>query len=312
MLKRLHLTIGLVAAIAAAPAVAEERLVFVTGSPGGSWFPTGGAIKAAVEELFDDVSVQVRPGGGLANIQAVSEGLAQLGMSNSISAVDASLGREPFAEPIDDICNVAYLYPQVIQAAVVNPEITSFEDFAGKRLAVTPRGNTAEQLARLTLSTVGLSYDDLDQVNFASMSDQVNMMKDGQVDGFFQATGVPAGVIMDVGASRDLKLLPITDEMFAQMKEVNAGFSQITIPGDAYADMEGPVQSVSFGTHVIAGCDVDEETVYKVTKAIHERLSDLGVAVAALRSTTPDMLSQDVGIRQHPGSARFFEEVSSN
>ena len=312
MLKRFHLTIGLVAAIAAAPAVAEERLVFVTGSPGGSWFPTGGAIKAAVEELFDDVSVQVRPGGGLANIQAVSEGLAQLGMSNSISAVDASLGREPFAEPVDDICNVAYLYPQVIQAAVVNPEITSFEDFAGKRLAVTPRGNTAEQLARLTLSTVGLSYDDLDQVNFASMSDQVNMMKDGQVDGFFQATGVPAGVIMDVGASRDLKLLPITDEMFAQMKEVNAGFSQITIPGDAYADMEGPVQSVSFGTHVIAGCDVDEDTVYKVTKAIHERLSDLGIAVAALRSTTPDMLSQDVGIPQHPGSARFFEEVSTN
>ena len=312
MLKRFHLTIGLVAAIAAAPAVAEERLVFVTGSPGGSWFPTGGAIKAAVEELFDDVSVQVRPGGGLANIQAVSEGLAQLGMSNSISAVDATLGREPFAEPIDEICNVAYLYPQVIQAAVVNPEITSFEDFAGKRLAVTPRGNTAEQLARLTLSTVGLSYDDLDQVNFASMSDQVNMMKDGQVDGFFQATGVPAGVIMDVGASRDLKLLPITDEMFAQMKEVNAGFSQITIPGDAYADMEGPVQSVSFGTHVIAGCDVDEDTVYKVTKAIHERLSDLGIAVAALRSTTPDMLSQDVGIPQHPGSARFFEEVSTN
>ena len=312
MLKRLHLTIGLVAAIAAAPAAAKERLVFVTGSPGGSWFPTGGAIKAAVEELFDDVSVQVRPGGGLANIEAVSKGLAQLGMSNSISAVDATLGREPFAEPVDDICNVAYLYPQVIQAAVVNPDITSFEDFAGRRLAVTPRGNTAEQLARLTLSTVGLSYDDLDQVNFASMSDQVNMMKDGQVDGFFQATGIPAGVIMDVGASRDLTLLPITDEMFAKMKEANAGFSQITIPADAYADMEGPVQSVSFGTHVIAGCDVDEETIYKVTKAIHERLSDLGLAVAALRSTTPDLLSQDVGIPQHPGSARFFEEVSTN
>ncbi|MCG8592942.1 MAG: hypothetical protein MI785_01020 [Kiloniellales bacterium] len=85
MLKRRHLAIGLIAAIAAAPAAAEEKLVFVTGSPGGSWFPTGGAIKAAVEELFDGISVQVRPGGGLANIKAVSKGLAQLGMSNSIS-----------------------------------------------------------------------------------------------------------------------------------------------------------------------------------------------------------------------------------
>ncbi|MGP1254803.1 MAG: TAXI family TRAP transporter solute-binding subunit [Kiloniellales bacterium] len=312
MLKRLKLTVSLVAVLAAGPAIADENLVFVTGSPGGSWYPTGGAIKAAVEDIFDDISIQVRPGGGLANLQAVSQGIAQLGMSNNISAVDAMQGREPFTEPMNGICNVAYLYPQVIQAAVVNPEITSFEELAGRRLAVTPRGNTAEQLARLTLSTVGLDYDDLDQVNFASMSDQVNMMKDGQVDGFFQATGIPAGVIMDVGASRDLKLLPITDAMFEQMLEVNAGFSQITIPADAYANMDGPVQSVSFGTHVVAGCDVDEETIYSVTRAIHERLDDLGIAVAALRTTTPDMLSQDVGIPQHPGSARFFEEVAAN
>ena len=37
----------------------------------------------------------------------------------------------------------------------------SLDDFAGGRLAVTPRGNTAEQVARLALSTVGLTYDDL-------------------------------------------------------------------------------------------------------------------------------------------------------
>lgn len=285
-------------------------VVFVTGSPGGSWYPTGGAIKAAVEDIFDDVSVQVRPGGGLANIQAIGQGLAQFGMSNTISAVDATLGKEPFEQPITNICNVAYLYPQVIQAAVTDMDINTFEEFAQKKLAVTPRGNTAEQLARLTLSTVGLSYDDLDQVNFASMSDQVNMMKDGQVDGFFQATGIPAGVIMDVGASRDLRLLPISDKMFAQMKEVNAGFSQIEIPAGAYPFMDAPVQSVSFGTHVIADCGLDEDTVYKVTKSIHDRLDDLGIAVAALKNTTEDMLGQDVGIPQHPGSAKFFAEVN--
>lgn len=290
------------------PAAAQTDLIFVTGSPGGSWYPTGGAVKAAVEDIFDDVSIQVRPGGGLANIQAIDEGLAQLGMSNTISAVDAVAGREPFDAPIENICNVAYLYPQVIQAAVTDMEIDSFEELAGGRLAVTPRGNTAEQVARLTLETVGLTYDDLGQVNFASMSDQVNMMKDGQVDGFFQATGIPAGVIMDVGASRDLKLLPITDEMFRQMKEVNAGFSQIEIPADAYPFMDGPVQSAGFGTHIIADCGVDEDVIYKVTQAIYEDLPDLGVAVAALKDTTPDQLGQDVGIPQHPGAARFYAE----
>lgn len=296
------------ALLVAAPALAESNLVFVTGSPGGSWFPTGGAIKAAVEELNDDISIQVRPGGGLANIEAIGRGLAQIGMSNTISAVDALRGREPFKSPVENICNVAYLYPQVVQAVVVNTEFDSLDDFAGGRLAVTPRGNTAEQVARLALSTVGLTYDDLDQVNFASMSDQVNMMKDGQVDGFFQTTGIPAGVIMDVGASRDLRMLPISDDMFAQMKQANAGFSQIEIPAGAYPFMTEPVMSASFGTHVIADCAVDETVIYKVTAAIHERLEDLGIAVAVLRNATRDQLSQDVGIPQHPGSARFFAE----
>ena len=309
MTPRFNRAAAAVAAIAlAGPAAAQSQLVFVTGSPGGSWYPTGGAIKAAVEDLFDDVSIQVRPGGGLANIQAIGEGLAQLGMSNTISAVDAAAGRAPFEAPVENICNVAYLYPQVIQAAVTDTSIDSFEALADRRLAVTPRGNTAEQLARLTLETVGLDYDDLDQVNFASMSDQVNMMKDGQVDGFFQATGIPAGVIMDVGSSRDLKLLPISDEMFARMKEVNAGFTQFEIPADAYPFMDGPVQSVSFGTHVIADCGTDPDVVYKVTKAIHDRLPDLGIAVAALKGTMPDELGQDVGIPQHEGAARFYAE----
>ena len=53
---------------------------------------------------------------------------------------------------------------------------------------------------------------------------------------------------------------------------------------------------------------MDETVIYKVTAAIYERLEDLGIAVAVLRTTTRDQLSQAVGIPQHPGSARFFAE----
>jgi TRAP transporter TAXI family solute receptor len=292
----------------AAPATATD-LVFLAGSPGGSWFPTAGAISTALEEISDEISVQVRPGGGVANIEAINQGVAQVALSTTISAVDAVNGREPFSGPVESICNVAYLYPAVVQIAVVNTEFDEVADFADGKLAVVPRGNTAEAVARLTLESVGLTYDDLDQVNFASMSDQVNMMKDGQVDGFFQATGVPAGVIMDVGASRDLKLLPVSDEMFASLKEANAGFQQHEIPAGTYPFMDEAVQTVSFGTHVIADCGLDDDTVYTLTRAIYEGLDDIKMAVAVLKDTTQDQLGVDVGIRQHPGSARFFAEI---
>ena len=94
-----------------------------------------------------------------------------------------------------------------------------------------------------------------------------------------------------------------------KMKEVNAGFTQFTIPADAYPDMCGPVQSVSVGTRVIANCDASDEAIYGMSKAVYERLGELGMTVAALKSTPPDMLRQDVGIKQHLGSIRVHEEV---
>lgn len=119
----------------------------------------------------------------------------------------------------------------------------------------------------------------------------------------------PTGVIMDMGSSRDLRLLPISDDGLAKMKEVIAGLAQFTIPADAHPDMCGPGQSVSFGTRVIANCDASDQAICGVTNAVYERLGKLRVAVAALKITPPDMLRQDIGIRQHLGSTRVHEEV---
>lgn len=289
--------------------VYASDLTFVTGSQGGTWYPAGGAIKSAVEDLTNDVSVKVRPGSGLANLQAVEMGRAQLAMSNTISAVDAVNGKPPFKKPLNKVCNVAYLYPQAIQPVVVNTEITKLEELVGHKLAVTPRGNTAEQLAKLTLDAVGVQYDDLSRVSFASMSDQVNMMKDGQVDGFFQATSVPSGAVMDVAASREIRLLPINDEAFNKLKQSNSGFTRLTIPANTYPGMDAPVDTVSFGAHVVASCDVDENAIYKVTKAIHEKLPELSVAIAAMKTTTPKLMAQNVGIPHHKGALKYYQEA---
>ena len=51
--------------------------------------------------------MQVLPGGGVANVQGVQNGDADLGFANSISTVDAIEGREPFTGEADNVCNVA-------------------------------------------------------------------------------------------------------------------------------------------------------------------------------------------------------------
>jgi len=83
----------LVTAVASAKA---EDLKLMTGPQGGSWYPLGGAIKNIVENAIPGTTVQVLPGAGIANVEAVEAGKADLGFANSVSTVDAIDGKPPF------------------------------------------------------------------------------------------------------------------------------------------------------------------------------------------------------------------------
>ena len=218
-----------VAALIASPAV-SENLVFLTGSQGGTWFPMGGAMKDHIEAALDDVSIQVRPGASLSNVIAVENGKAQLALGSSISTVNAVNGKGNFPKAVENVCNLAKLYPFIVQAVAVDTDMETPADFEGRAMSVNPRGNASEVTARMVLESFGVTYDDLEKVNYASMSDQANMMKDGQVDGFIQTTTVPAGVIMDIASSRDTKLLPIAEENVDQASRAECRLSVLRDP----------------------------------------------------------------------------------
>lgn len=310
-MKRRHLIelIAAAAILSAAASAEAKELVMVTGSQGGTWYPLGGAIKSYAEKAVQDISIQVRPGGGVANVKAIATGKAQLGIGNTISTVDAIHGRDPFTEPVKNVCHIAYMYPQFIQGVVVNMDMKSFADFKGRRLAVVQRGNTAEQVARMILETYGLTYNDLDKVNFASMSDQVNMMKDGQVDGFFQTTSVPAGVVMDVAASKSIRVLPVDPDKVKALRGMNPGFIKLMIPAKTYPGQDADVPSAGFGTHIIVACDLDEKVVYGITKAMVDNLDEMKMAIAPVKTLTKDEMVQDVGVPLHAGAEKYYREA---
>jgi TRAP transporter TAXI family solute receptor len=129
-----------------------------------------------------------------------------------------------FDGPADNVCNIATLYPQYFQMVVpADSGIETVEDFAGKRLVTQPVGNTAEQVIRAILETAGLSYDDMEAVDYVSYSDGVALVQDGNAQILTMGTTVPASAIMDLVNSTDIKVVPLTEEFFARMREMNPG-----------------------------------------------------------------------------------------
>ena len=306
-MKIIAITLGILAASVAVPAGAQQ-LRLMTGPQGGSWYPLGGAIQGMASEGLG-ASVQVLPGGGVANVQGVQNGDADLGFANSISTVDAIKGREPFPGEADNVCNVATLYPQYFQiVTTADSGIENPEDFAGKRLAVQPVGNTAEQVTRAVLQTAGLSYDDLEAVDYVSYSDGVALMQDNNSDIFTLGTTIPASAIMDLANSSDIHLVELSEDFVTRMREeINPGYTSITIPAGTYPGQDADVNAVGYATHLIARCDLKAEFVEGLLEQMWENREDMAAIATVMGDLTLEEMAQDVGVPMHEGATAFYE-----
>lgn len=302
------LTLALIVAGAAAALPAQaQQLRFMTGPQGGAWYPLGGAIQGMAADALG-VSIQVLPGGGVANVQGVQNGDADLGFGNSISTVDAIEGRKPFEGKADNVCNVATLYPQYFQMVVKkDSSIESVKDFAGKRLTTQPVGNTAEQVTRAVLQAAGLAYDDLQAVDYVSYSDGVALMQDNNSQILTLGTTIPSSAVMDLANSSAIKLVPLEQGFIDKMRaEINPGYTAITIPAGTYPEQGEDVTAVGYATHVIARCDLEPEVVEGLLTQIWENRADLATIASAIKSMTLEAMAQDVGVPMHEGAKAFY------
>lgn len=309
-INRSLLAVAAFASVFAAGPSSAEQLKFMSGPQGGSWYPLAGAIQNIVEKNVPGLTVQVNPGAGISNVKGVQAGKADLGFGNAVSTVDGVNGRAPFDAKTDNVCQVATLYFQYFHAvALAGAGIKTPSDIGGKALTTQQKGNTGEQMTRAMLEVYGLGYDKLAKVNHGSYTDSVGQLKDGHAQVFTLITTVPASSVMDLAAARDIKILEIPDDKLKALQKINAGYDKRIIKAGSYPKQDQDVQTIGTWTHLIAGCKLPEDTVYKITKALVENVADLGAVVKAVKGLTPKEMAIDVGVPYHPGAAKYYKQA---
>lgn len=295
----------------AAPAQAQQ-LRLMTGPQGGVWVPLGGSMKNMWEKAIPGLSVQTLPGAGIANIRGIDEGKADIGFGNSISSVDGIQGAAPYPNKVTKVCQVANLYPQYFQmVALASSGVNTVADMKGKSIAVQPKGNTAEAVSKHVLSTVGLTYENA-KVNFVnSYTDAAAMLKDGHAQVFTLGTTIPASSIMDVAAGRDIRMVPVSDEIVAAMKKINPGYAKGVIKAGTYPKQDKDVDAIVYSAHIVAACSLPVDQVYTMVKTLVANLGDLVAINKAMEGLTPKMMAADIGVPFHPGATKYFKEVGA-
>jgi len=291
-------------------AAAADTYRLMTGPQGGIWVPLGGALKDMWEKAIPGASVQSLPGAGIANVRAIEEGKAEIGFGNSITSVDAAEGRAPFEKKHANVCQLATLYPQYFQMVVpAEAKIDTIKDLKGKSITTQPRGNTGELITKQILEINGLSYNDV-KVSFVSYTDSVAQVKDGHAVAFSLGTAAPAGAIMDLASSRDIKLLDMSADL-AGMRKLNPGYNLVTIKAGTYPKQDKDVKVIGYATHLVASCKLPEDKVYTMVKAISANVGSLSAIGKDITGLDAKRMAEDIGVPLHPGARKFYKEAGA-
>jgi TRAP transporter TAXI family solute receptor len=300
----------------AAPGQAQDKvgLIFSAGPTGGTWTPMAAATADVIKKKFPELDVQVEPGAALVNMEKIRNDKADLGWSMTTVMSDAQKGEGQFAgKQTDKGLFVANFYPNVWQLVVpANSNIKSIKDLKGQPVALPSRGNTSLAAGwELLLKVVGLKLDDLGTKSYGSITENGELIKNRQAMAMGWYTVVPASFVLDVGSSRKLRMVGLTDDTIKKMQALNAGFIRHVVPKGTYGayGIEEDVVTIQAPTILIASSKAPADAIYKVTKAIVEGRDAFGNVSSVMKGTTPQHFAESFGMPRHPGAERYYREA---
>ena len=307
--------IAAAACIVALPAAAQDKadwptsLTIGTGSQGGAYFGYGSGFGAMISEALGvNAGVEIT-GGPVQNVTLVETGEHQLGFVTLGPADEARRGESPLMPgvPHESVRALFPMYQTPLQAAVLaSSDIESFQDLQGKRVGVGPAGGTsATYWTRFFENAEG--YGDV-TISNAGGSDTAGQLKDGLIDAFVYAAGLPTGAYSQLAVENDVRFLSMDDETLATMKKIVPAMADFTIPANTYEDQPEDLQTVSLWNFAIAHADMPESLAYEITALAMENHDRMMTNHAAARETLPENVVKNTVIPFHPGAARWFKE----
>lgn len=305
-------------ATCAAPAAAQQKvnIVFSSGPTGGSWIPMAAAISDLVKKKYPEIDVQVEPGGTNVNLEKIRTDKADLGWTMATALFDLRAGRNFWqGKQSDKHLVLANVYPNVWQLVVpADSDVRKITDLRGKAVALPDR--TQSSLTEgwdLLLKVHGMTQADLGTKSYGKLSDNAELIKDRKAVAMAWFTTVPASFVLDLGSARKLRMLSFDDATLAKLRELNAGFARHVIPKGTYAasGIDEEVRTYQTPAMLVVSQRTPADTIYKLARAIVEGRESLAAVAPVMKTITPQMMAQTLGVPLHPGAAKFYREIGA-
>ncbi|MGP9797661.1 TAXI family TRAP transporter solute-binding subunit [Halomonas sp. 86] len=294
----------------ALPASAQQ-LSIATGGTGGVYYPIGGGLAEMINNHIEGAQATAEvTGASVENMGLIMRGDADLATALADTVYQAYTGTGDFeGRQVENTRALASIYPNAVQlVTLAESDIQSISDLAGKRVSVGAPGSGTELNARAVLESNGISYEDFtpQRLNFNETADAI---RDGDIDAGFWSVGPPTSSILNLAATRDIRLISLSDEEIANAQEEEAVFAPYELAAGMYDGMDEAVQTIGIPNVLVVNAEMDEELAYQLTQLLFEHTDELIAVHPAANDTTIEFTMNSTPVPLHPGAIRYFEEM---
>jgi len=306
------IAIASVLVLSTAAWAAPKFISIATGGTGGAYFPIGAGLADIINKKLTgyNASAEVTAASKV-NCIMVNDGKSDialvLGDTLSYGYKGEKLGG--FSKPLTNLRVIANIYANTIQiVARKDSGVTKLADLKGKKVSVGAPGSGTEINARQIFAAAKMSYHDFGRTDYLSFSESADQMKNRAIDVTLISSGLPNPGIMDIATSQDITLVPIAGELLKVLDKETPFFVPAVIPKGTYKGQDHDVSSVGIPNFLIVRGDLDENTVYEITKAMFENLDRLVQAHAAAKGIKLENAAKGLPVPLHPGAAKYYRE----
>jgi len=298
-------------ALGASSAMATN-INFVTAGTASTFYPISATVCQLWNESIDGMRAVATPsGGGIDNLNQAYDGEAQIGIANANLVYQAQEGLGAFEDYANENLRIfAGLYLNPNQVVVTKDSgIGAIRDFEGKRISVGAAGATTIEEAVIHLQAAGLNLDGV-RVEYMDTSAAADAISNRLLDGVWIMAGTPNAAVTQIMTTTDSVLMPITPEEVEALQKDYPWYAAGVIPAGTYAGQDEDVPTSAVKLTLFITADVDEETVYQMTKVFWENWDMLTKTHAALQKADPREACHDIaGVAIHEGAARYYREI---
>lgn len=314
----------LAAALAAglsAPAAAQD-IVFSGVSPTSDDYQLGVVWSGIAREA--GIPMTVVENGTVAGMRKAAQGevdMVGVGAPHYLDAVGGT-GRytedpEYLREAYKDMKAVLALPVGMAQyVARTDSGIETFRDFAGKTVGTGRPGGNAGKVTATLFEIHGIDGEvDGQAIQYGPALEQ---MAAGTMDATLVWGSLPTAVIDNASRQMDLRFVspdPDTLEAFREAISNGEYYVYQRVPAasiekayEGRVEAENDAYFWTFPYQIMVRGDVDEDTVYALTKALWENIDRVNEASAGLSLVTKEAALEALSAEVHPGAARYYRE----